>query len=297
MKATYDYCCGIDTIELISPTYLDYSPPFFSHDNKRRIVGNSPETYAYRFNPSYTYYTNNYSLSNCIKAIYYATEEVELQEPIINRIDFCFDDRENDYRDLYKLNHLLFYLLAKKLNISNDYSSCGIVSPVQKTLRIQNGKLEAEFYNKLLEEPKGKIKCRLELRIKRVKCAINNIAALSETLTQWLDILTSVANLKNKDLDILLGDLNDEIIKHYFEDVKRGDYCKRDYKSMIQRYHKYIFTRRQLSQLLKRIGYKSYDSVASKYKNSHRGLEFFKIHEIRAYVNHIIHAANQFLNS
>lgn len=298
MKAAFNYSCGIDTMEIISPTVLDFSPPFFTHDSARRIVGNPLNaSYAYRFNPSYTLYNNNYSLGNCINSLNYAIDEINLKEPIINRIDFCFDDCDNDYRDLYKLNHLLFYLIAKKLNISNDYSSCGIVSPIQKTLRIQNSKLQGEFYNKAVEEQKGSIKCRLELRITRIKCATNDIKSIKQALRHWLDILVSVTSLRNKDLDILLADLNDEIIKRYEEDVLRGDYGKKDYSSMIQRYHRYIFTRRQLGQLLKRIGYKSYNSVASKYKSNHRGLEFFKPCEIRLYIKHIICAANQFMSS
>lgn len=298
MKSSYKYKCGIDTMEIISPTHIDFSPPFFTHDTTRRIVGNSlTESYAYRFNPSYTPFTYNYSLTNCSSALDYAMKNTELNEPIINRIDFCFDDSSNNYRDLYKLNHLLFYLIAKKLNISNDYSSCGIQSPVQKTLRIQNSKLQAEFYNKAVEDPEGDIKCRLELRISRVKCATNDMASITLALKKWMDILASVTALKNKDLDMLLGDLNDEIMKRYNEDVQRGDYRKKDYDSMIQRYNKYIFTRRQLSQLLKRMEYKSYDSVASKYKEKHPGLEFFKTGELRAYVNHIKCTAEQFLQS
>ena len=295
MKAAFHFRCGIDTMEIISPTHIDFSPSFFTHDSTRRIVLN--ESYAYRFNPSYTIFNNTHSFSDCIFALDHAIEKTQLEKPVINRLDFCFDDYEHEYRDLYKLNHLLFYLIAKKLNISNDYSSCGIVSPVQKTLRIQNSKLQAEFYNKAVEEKGGNIKCRLELRISHIKRSANNPETISKALMQWLGILASVSTLKNRDLDILLGDLNDEIMKHYNEDIANGDYGKKDYKSMIQRYHRYIFTRRQLGQLLKRMGFKSYDSVASKYKNNHRGLEFFKPYELRTYVRHILTAAKQFLES
>lgn len=296
MRAVFDYTCGIDTMSLRSAQFLPYSPCYFTYDQARRIVGNPlDEQYEYRYNLSKQIDNAIHSFYNCVRALDLAMLETDLEKPTITRIDFCFDDFTNDYRDLYKLNHLLLYLLAKKMNIKNDYSSRGIISPVLKTLRIQNSKFEAEFYNKAIEEPNGIIKCRLELRCKRVSCRTGDTKAIADALRQWLEILKSVTQLKNRDLDVLLNDLNDEIIKHYDEDVKRYDYSKMDYNSMIQRYHRYIFTRRQLSELLRRMGYKSYDSVASKFKSSHRGLEFFKPYELREYINHIIGSAELFL--
>lgn len=298
MKAEANMICGIDTMALSSTTFLPYSPPYFTHDQARMVRGGQlGNTYTYRFNPSVLIDNGMYSLSNCLQALEYVIKDTNLPDVYITRIDFCFDDYYTEYRDLYKLYHLLFYLLAKAFKIKNDYSSCGIVSPVLKTLRIQNTKGEAEFYNKAIEEPDGIIKCRLELRSKKVNISVKDVKDISKALFVWLSALQNVTKLKNDDLDVCLNDLNDEIMKHYEADVERGDYCEMDYNSMIQRYHRYILTRRQLGELMRRMGFKAYDSIASKYKVSHPGLEFYQIGELRKYVNHLIIAALHFLRS
>lgn len=193
MVALFFFMCGIDTAAIESPSFLDYSPEYFTHDSSRRV--NENKLYIYRFNPSKI---NEfiYSFSECNNSIKETMVKSGLETPIIKRIDFCFDDDTNEYRDLYKLNHLLFFLIAKKLKIKNDYSSCGIQSPVLKTLRIQNRRFQAEFYNKAVEEPNGSIKCRLELRNMCVNCLADDKKAIADALGQWLNLLVSVTQLK-----------------------------------------------------------------------------------------------------
>lgn len=298
MKAEANMICGIDTMALSSTTFLPYSPPYFTHDQARMVRGGQlGNTYTYRFNPSLLIDNGMYSLSSCLKALEYVIEDTNLPDVNITRIDFCFDDFYNEYRDLYKLYHLLFYLLAKAFKIKNDYSSCGIVSPVLKTLRIQNTKGEAEFYNKAIEEPDGIIKCRLEARSKKVNISAKNADKIVNYLVVWLNALHKMTKLKNDDLDIYLNDLNEEIMKHYEADVARDEYDEMDYNSMIQRYHRYIFTRRQLGELIRRMGFRAYDSIASKYKWSHPGLEFYQIGDLRKNVKHLNEAASRFLTS
>ena len=94
MVALFFFMCGIDTAAIESPSFLDYSPEYFTHDSSRRVHEN--KLYIYRFNPSKI---NEfiYSFSECNNAIKEAMEKSGLETPIIKRIDFCFDDDTNEY--------------------------------------------------------------------------------------------------------------------------------------------------------------------------------------------------------
>ena len=283
---------GIDTIEIASTTDLEGKSRFFSHDNTRKITKN--DQYLYRFSPSLVDDIDVYSLTGCVSAIEIMLEETELENPRITRIDFCFDDYEHDYRDLYKLNQLFFCLMINKYGIKNDYLSNGLQSPLEKTIRIQKSWMEGEFYNKKAEEPKGDILCRLELRSKLLKD--DGIRQpIINALEKWQNDFAFVFKLTSGDLDDMLKEMNDQIISHFEEDVVRDECDQKDYRSMIQRYHRYIYTRKQLVDLIRRMGFQSYESIVSKYKTAHAGLQLFKIRDICKYVTYISGVADQFL--
>lgn len=300
MKENPCYTCGIDTIEIATTTLITDKCAYLSNDSScNTFESEGVRFFKYRINPDKKAEKNLYSLSEYKSTIKDIFDELKLENLEIRRIDFRFDDYSSEYRDLFKLNQLLFLLLSIRLSINNDYSSYGIKSPEMKTLRIQNSRIEAEFYNKKKQEPNGNIKCRLELRSKGLKYILEHIP--DETiiekieLMKWIDNLNAISELKKEDYDKIIEGLNNEIIKCYKSDVDHNEYTKTDYNSMIQRYNKYIYTRRQLVDLYRRLGYCSAESMASKYKGRHTGIEFFSIYEIRKYIKHIFASARTFI--
>lgn len=294
MKDGFSFICGRDTTEFVSQTFVPYTKPYLSHDSSRRIVltEKNPE-YKYKVDPNVKVGKRIESLSElqaATKAIY---QELALESPVTSRIDICFDDYEHEYRDLLMITQLLFILVEKYLGITNDYISNGITITEPKTIRFQNSSWEAEFYNKAIQEPHCGVKSRLELRRKRLK---NVEEAYKEirVITRWMKIFENATHIKKEEYDALMYEINDAIMTSYELDVRRGDYRKRDYNSLIQRYHYHIFSGRQLTDLFSRLGYKHPDVMASKYKKRHRGMEFFKIQDLQGYVCHIQNAAYKF---
>lgn len=298
------YIGGIDTVEVSSTSFVTGKYDYLSFDSSRQtIISGDITRFKYRINPDKKVERDIHSFSEYITVINDIFEELELEDILICRVDFRFDDYNNEYSDLFKLNQLLFYLLSIKQFKIKDYCSFGIKSPISKTLRIHNSHIEAEFYNKKIQEPNSKIKSRLELRTKGMNHSIwfeigESKKRIEEIeLDRWIDRLDKVANLKKEDYDNAFEKLNNEIIKCYNADIERKEYRKGDYNSMIQRYNKYIFTRRQLVDLFKRLNYNSPESMASKYKKSHVGIEFFSNYEVKKYIKLIRFVAKTFIDS
>lgn len=304
MSVKSGFRCGIDTIEIMSRTFLQKRnrPKSFTRIRLVKTVGDT-KYYGYRFNPMYLIGEEKYSLTPCIITLINIIEETNLENPVIIRVDYCFDDYSNYYNDLSKINHFLFFLIAKKYHFTNNFISYSMESPEGKSTymeqrRFINGRrLEAEFYNKIIQEPTGTILCRLEFRSKPLYIKADDIDAFVYELRGWLRKAEYAANLKYKEINALLIRQNDKTIKLNSKNVEKRIHSKKDFGSTIQGFHRYIFTRRQLGDLLEKIGIGGYESRASKYLKSHIGVELFKPADLQEYVHYIVSAAELFLAS
>jgi|GEM_PF-6750135 len=294
MKIESSFICGRDTEEVTTPTDYQGTQPYLSHDSSRRVSAiGDVKNYKYIIDPNIKAGQRILTLSKLLRTNKEIYEELGLENPITSRIDICFDDYEHEYRDLLRITMLLFILIEKHQGIKNDYFSHGLTSAEPKTIRFQNSSWEAEFYNKALQEPRLGVKCRLELRKKRLKTMKEEGKEL-RVIEQWLAMLDKATAISTKEYDAILYEINDFIMTSYEHDVRRGEYRRKDYNCLIQRYHSYIFSGRQLADLFRRLDYKDYKAMASHYKSKHRGMEFYKIKDVQKYVSQITEAAYQF---
>ena len=298
MKDGFSGFAGIDTEEIYSHTLLNVKDyPFIYEKETVRVTcsGNDPR-YIYRINPNTMSTSPIYHFSDYSAAMDSIDRETGLRDRSINRIDFCLDNYDHDYRDLLRITQLLFLLIVNYLGIKNDYLSKGLQSPVEKTIRLQGGCWDAEFYNKAIQDPNSGIKTRLELRSKRLKSK-SDVGKEAIELEKWFDLLEKSTAITATQFDSILFAVNKLIMQQYQEDVIRGEYRKRDFNSLIQRYYNYIFSGCQLKNLFQILGYKEPDVQTSKYKKKHGGMEFFKISDIQRYVKFIIERFAAFLAS
>ena len=281
---------GIDTLEITSETYVVKEYPFITHDTTRRITKDDMGVpkYKYRFNPDNTMLDTS-TFDGYQEALDYMLKSSNLVDPVKTRIDFRFDYFNGRYADVFKLNKLLLLLLAEYCDIKNRYQCIDMLTAELKTLCIKNQYIEAEAYNKAIQEPDSGVMCRLELRSKKLYDVDAEAEKELRELDKWFIRLTSCTTTFN--FDKLIRGLNDNLMERYREGQKRKAFANT--AEFVTKYEDFIFSTRQLVDLYKRLGYNNPNSATTKYKRSHK-LECFSLKDIRNYAQSIRASAEEF---
>ena len=283
---------GIDTLQVKSKSAIEFDSselPFVRSD----IVRKSDNSYSYYIlNPDKgndnlgIYNSDDYYIT-----LNYMLDKIELDEPLKTRIDFRFDSFDDNYDQLLKLNKVLLLLLAVKYKVSNRYKSQDLLTNEELTMRIQTKYIEAENYNKSLQEPEGEVKNRLELRSKALNHDIpENLKEWFE-FCKWRDRLDNVITASN--FDNLIKKTNAALADRYKEWTdKKGHKLS----NFIVHYENCIYTMPQLKQLLQMLGVSNYEQKAKDYKRLY-DIECFSLREVKDYSAKIINAGEAFFNS
>jgi len=285
-----DLYAGIDTLEVSTPTYLTEAYEFITHDNTRRVTNGEADLpkYKYRFNPDKTHLD-----TSTFTGYYLALERMMTTTAVINpvktRIDYRFDCYESQYGDAFKLNKLLVLLIAERYKIKNRYQCIDMLTGELKTLCIKNKYIEAEAYNKELEEPESYIKWRLELRSKALYDDTDEATKELRELDKWFVRLADSTTTSN--FNSLIYGLNDNLMQRYSEHKAKGEIAT--VSEFIVKYADFIFCTRQLVDLFARIGYKRPEKQASSFRKTHK-IEFFSLKDVRTYVLNIRDSAARF---
>lgn len=285
-----DLIAGIDTLEVTSETYVVKEYPFITHDTTRRITKDETEVpkYKYRFNPDNTMLDTS-TFEGYQEALNHMLEASNLFNPVKTRIDFRFDLYSGLYADVFKLNKLLLLLLAEYCDIKNRYQCIDMLTAELKTLCIKNQYIEAEAYNKAIQEPDSGVMCRLELRSKRLYDDDAEAEKELRELDKWFVRLTNCTTTFN--FNKLVQGLNDNLMERYREAQERKAFANT--AEFVTKYEDFIFSTRQLVDLYKRLGYQNPNAQATKYKRSHK-LECFSLKDIRNYAQSIRASAEKF---
>lgn len=272
---------GIDTIEVRSDTEIENDMPIdFSPKctRKNMITG---ECY-YKLNPDKG---NNglqiYNSTDYYKAIDYMINILNFENPVKTRIDFRIDSFDNNFEELLKLNKLLILLIAEAYNITNSYDTINPRTLEPLCIRVQNQYIEAENYNKSIEEPDGDVKNRLELRSKKL---YDDTAENSKEYTEfmkWCKRLDKAVTKEN--FERLQEKLNTALYNRYqIESQQRGVTLN----EFLYKYQNSIFTSRQMSNFYNMLGYKDPVQSAKRYKQR-KSIEYFSYKDICTYVQKI----------
>lgn len=283
---------GIDTLEITSETYVMKECPFITHDTTRRITKDDTEVpkYKYRFNPDNTL-IDTITFEGYQEALDYMLKSSNLVNPVKTRIDFRFDLYSGLYADVFKLNKLLLLLLAEYCDIKNRYQCIDMMTAELKTLCIKNQYIEAEAYNKAIQEPDSGVMCRLELRSKKLYDDDAEAEKELRELDKWFMRLANCTTTFN--FNKLIQGLNDNLMERYAEGQERKAFANT--AEFVTKYEDFIFSTRQLVDLYSRMGYQNPNSKATKYKKSHK-LECFSLKDIRNYAQSIRASAEKFCN-
>ncbi len=284
---------GIDTLEVRSENESPLTSEQVSYMGKtiRKDTGTG-NTY-YKLNPDkandnlqiYHYGTYN---KVCDNMIY----QMELINPVKTRIDFRFDSFDDDtYVKLLKLNKVIILLLSQQYKMDNRYVSYDPLSLEDLTIRVQNDKLEAENYNKALQEPDGDVKSRLELRSKKLYNNDDEDNKEIIELNKWLDRLDKAVTKENY---LKLQDLINISLLDKYNDEKDTKGFK--LSAFLYKYNDSIFASRQMIDFFKAIGSTNPQQQAKNYKTRNK-IEYFAFNDLQFYVDKIKQAGTAFLQS
>lgn len=266
---------GIDTLQVRSDTEAVKNPDDISGITKfysRRGV------YFYRINPD----SGNggetvLNFGDFQIVLNTALCDIEPTNARITRIDFRFDDLEKSYDTGYKLNKLLILLVANLFGVDNVYESISPVTFDKLTVRAQNKRLEAEYYNKEIQEPDSGIKSRLELRSKSLN--VGSIDGIKDDFYLWVHRLYAAVSSEN--FGFVLDKLNKELIAKFNAEFA-GNNSKAD--KFIYCYRDSIFTKKQLAGLLEKIGgYSDIYKKAQRLKTAN-GIDFVSQSDLKKLV-------------
>lgn len=282
---------GIDTIELrsdaeIAPeTEADFAPTCTRKNTATGVC-------YYKLNPD----KGNNGVQIYNSTDYYNTRDymitfLNMSNPTKTRIDFRIDSFDNNFDELLKLNKLLILLIAEACNIKNRYYSIDPLTLEQLTIRVQNQYIEAENYNKGIEEPDGNVKNRLELRSKKL---YDDTAEATKEITEfnkWCDRLDNAVTKEN--FERLQNRINNSLYERYkIESRERG--FKLSY--LLHEYRNSIFTSKQLADFYRMLGYKDPEQQAKRYKQR-KSIEYFSYKDICNYVQMIKDSGARFFDT
>lgn len=285
---------GIDTIQIKSKTAIEFDSqlyPFIHSD----IVRKSDGSYSYYIlNPDKAYQTSIYNSIDYNNSLNYMLDSIKLDKPVKSRIDFRFDSFDDNYNELLKLNKLVVLLIANKYKVTNCYESYNPLTNEALTIRIQSKYIEAENYNKGLQEPDGFVKNRLELRSKALTADIPENEKEFREFDKWCVRLDKAITADN--FNRLTSRINISLVERFKEWSKLKGHTLSNF---ITQYENCIFTSRQLENLLTQLNEKNLTIIynckesAKKYKKRY-GLEFFSLNDLKVYKAKLIESGAGF---
>lgn len=274
---------GVDTLQVRTrtPVKSDTPLPFITHEVTKEKGDNNEYSY-YILNPD----KGNNDLPIYNSADYHRTlnsmlDLMEIEKPLITRIDYRLDSFDENFTDYAKLNKLVILLISQEYNVTNRYESRDLLTNEALTIRIQNRHIEAENYNKSLQEPNDIVKNRLELRSKSVYTNAYDFDTTRREFLKWCKRLDKSVTAEN--IDTLLHEINIALLERFKEWTERKGH---KLNSFIQAYENSIFTRRQLIDLFSLMGLKNPVKRADNYKRSNE-IEYFSLRNILDYVQKI----------
>lgn len=196
--------------------------------------------------------------------------DTDLNDIDVIRADFCFNSpNESSYEDYQKLHRLLIACLAKAYKFQNCYKTCGFWDYKQLSVAIKKDDSEIENYDKNRESNgQDQSANRLELRSKRM----SGTSIQFQFMEKWFKRLDN-AITKFEDVQM---EQNEHLANLYLNDLRKNP-KERDYFSLtafLLQFKECIYTRKQMIDLLDRVGVRNPVKRADKFKEKH-SIEYF----------------------
>lgn len=285
--------CMVHTVEISADNIIDTQQyPYITSGALRH---RNSERYKYRINIAKAG-ENPFRIEGVNAAIQKAITETGMKNPKVTRIDYAIDIREcvepeRDYNSLYKINRIVLSMLAIREGVKNVWDSEHGIFGDKLSFKIEKTGIAAEYYNKPMEEwsndrkssgTMGRFECRAT-DLQSSHAPIDRI--VSAELLLWQTRLTDLLEPRGELFTHLCEYMNDYLIEQYQREQGNGNKKRwASFNEFLAAKGDRIFTRRQLKDLYKRMGYEDPERQASRFKNAHKGIYFYSLRQIRQHI-------------
>lgn len=218
----------------------------------------------------------------------------------ITRADLRLDSYDKKhYAEFMKLNRYLISLIAVTYKISNTYRTLDLFSDIQLSQAIKCADFEVENYDKAAETArKGntheQAQSRLEVRSKAHNTvsdwSVDNLEKIFSDVwfKRWDKALKNINAVHKRYNDVL-------VITFYKE--SQSKYRKWETLNQFLRIHQeQIFCRKQMINLIERLGYDNAERRADKFKDKYN-IEYFSQADIKYAIDEIKRATLEYFKS
>ena len=211
----------------------------------------------------------------------------------ITRADMRTDSYDpEDYQKYAKLYRYLISMLAVSYQVNNTYRTTDLFTQKQLSVAVKNKYFECENYDKRAES-KGldMAACRLEERCKSLDGADLKYEFAVHWFKRWDKALENMELVHRK--------YNIELERIYLEDRYSDPVKFRGLTDFLIQYQNCIFCKRQMVELLSKIGIGGAEKAATRAKN-HKyryGIEYYSEKDVRKAVDEIKRSTEAFFNS
>jgi len=255
---------GIDTIQVNSKTESIIEKEYLSVIPTKNTRSGICQ---YRLNPDKAYGETVFTLAEYFKMKDKMILELKLEDPQTVRIDYRFDSLDISFESISKFYRLFLLLLARTLHIDNTMGVYDLrLRTWDKSLKISNQYYEVEAYDKLLQEQGGKVKSRIEFRIKKIYSLDipNGVSCEKYGLKNWYKKIQDAISSKN--ITKFVEEQNDLLFLEYHS--KKMTRPKMSIPQFIDNYNTDFFLEEQLIDFLERYGdYKDVHQQARRIKD------------------------------
>lgn len=276
------HSCGLHTLQ-VQARWLKFSDsikPGSENDiapQKNAVIPHLPwKTFRYRLTPSVPLFNNRYTLPSGRELAITVADMTRHKPYYVERADFAFDNLSLPYKELYRLNSAVIWLIEDKFGLDNN----GVTKTDSGRFKSVFGKsqkksitgkskrpFEPECYDKTLQYPNCGIYSRLELR------CLDAGGTIPEAARRTISMLG----------ELLTNDSYNRLIE-YHNDILRGQWreCSKstEWRTWFCDRQEHIFSLEQFRSIVRELTGNNGNNAVKRYNDSRKDAPQDKLNSI-----------------
>lgn len=276
------HSCGLHTLQ-VQARWLKFSDsikPGSENDiapQKNAVIPHLPwKTFRYRLTPSVPLFNNRYTLPSGRELAITVADMTRHKPYYVERADFAFDNLSLPYKELYRLNSAVIWLIEDKFGLDNN----GVTKTDSGRFKSVFGKsqkksitgkskrpFEPECYDKTLQYPNCGIYSRLELR------CLDAGGTIPEAARRTISMLG----------ELLTNDSYNRLIE-YHNDILRGQWreCSKstEWRTWFCDRREHIFSLEQFRSIVSELTGNNGNNAVKRYNDSRKDAPQDKLNSI-----------------
>lgn len=276
------HSCGLHTLQ-VQARWLKFSDsikPGSENDiapQKNAVIPHLPwKTFRYRLTPSIPLFNNRYTLPSGRELAITVADMTRHKPYYVERADFAFDNLNLPYKDLYRLNSAVIWLIEDKFELDNNgvtktdsgrFKSIFGKSQKKSITGKSKRPFEPECYDKTLQYPNCGIYSRLELR------CLDAGGTIPEAARRTISMLG----------ELLTDDSYNRLIE-YHNDILRGQWreCSKstEWRTWFCDRQEHIFSLEQFRSIVSELTGNNGNNAVKRYNDSRKDAPQDKLNSI-----------------